>query len=151
MQFFKTLLIAAMSTNLALASDVCPPTYCTIGERCGYDPNGKHCCGANNGRNVVSLVEPRLTKSSNVQLMIGQLQCVNGKWALRNQCNTNQFCTCTGSKDLVCKNKWENVGYELQMASEWMTWMCLFQYCQNESFYNMKENATIRDSFQEAQ
>jgi hypothetical protein len=38
-----------------------------------------------------------------------QLQCVGGTWQLRNSCNGNQYCTCTGSKDLICRN----IGREL--------------------------------------
>lgn len=36
-------------------------------------------------------------------LSFDQLQCVNGKWRIRNKCGDNQFCTCTGSHDLICK------------------------------------------------
>ncbi|KAK7912111.1 hypothetical protein PG985_014592 [Apiospora marii] len=82
MRFFNTVLLLA-TTSLVAAGDVCPGTYCHIGDRCGYDANGPHCCGAGNDKNV--------------------LQCVNGKWAIRNVCKNNEFCTCTGSHDLICK------------------------------------------------
>ncbi|KAK0722693.1 hypothetical protein B0T26DRAFT_750061 [Lasiosphaeria miniovina] len=86
MRFFSTvLLLTTASISLVSAGDVCPGTYCTIGSRCGYDPNGPHCCSATNARDV--------------------LECDGGQWAFRNNCNDNQFCTCTGSKDLVCRNR----------------------------------------------
>ncbi|KAK8112610.1 hypothetical protein PG984_013136 [Apiospora sp. TS-2023a] len=85
MRFFNAVLLLAMTSgSLVSAGDICPGTYCTVGERCEYDPNGPHCCGANNNRNV--------------------LQCENGVWQIRNVCSSNQFCTCTGRHDLICRN-----------------------------------------------
>ncbi|KAK3374590.1 hypothetical protein B0H63DRAFT_548825 [Podospora didyma] len=84
MRFVNTvLLLATASVSLVSAGDVCPGTYCQIGTRCGYDPDGPHCCGTASVRDV--------------------LQCVGGVWQVRNTCNDNQFCTCTGSKDLICR------------------------------------------------
>ncbi|KAK8017418.1 hypothetical protein PG993_013744 [Apiospora rasikravindrae] len=92
MRFFTTLLLlATTSGSLVSAADVCPGTYCSIGGRCEYNVNGPHCCDGGDSRKV--------------------LQCNNGKWELRNTCKENEFCTCTGSKDLVCRkrNKREDV------------------------------------------
>ncbi|KAI1116057.1 hypothetical protein F5Y14DRAFT_409103 [Nemania sp. NC0429] len=90
MRFFNTvLLFATASVRLVSAGDVCPGTYCAPGSRCDYDPNGPHCCSASNTRDV--------------------LQCEGGVWVFRNACSDNQFCTCTGSSDLVCRNRSKKV------------------------------------------
>lgn len=33
-----------------------------------------------------------------------QLQCEEGVWQVRNRCEEGQFCSCTGSDDLICDN-----------------------------------------------
>ncbi|KAI1817706.1 hypothetical protein GGS20DRAFT_483858 [Poronia punctata] len=56
MRCFNTLflLFATTSVRLVSAVDVCPGTYCSPGVHCGHDPNGPHCCSADNMQDVVS-------------------------------------------------------------------------------------------------
>lgn len=53
MRFFNTVLLLA-TTSLVYAGDVCPGTYCSVGEHCEYQVDGPHCCGADNNKQVVS-------------------------------------------------------------------------------------------------
>ncbi|KAK7964314.1 hypothetical protein PG996_007997 [Apiospora saccharicola] len=57
MRFFNTVLLLA-TTSLVSAGDVCPGTYCSVGEHCEYQVDGPHCCGDDNNKNVVGHLSP---------------------------------------------------------------------------------------------
>lgn len=54
LRFFNTApLLATAMGSLLSAKDICPGTYCTLRERCKYQPDTPHYCDSRNNRNVV--------------------------------------------------------------------------------------------------
>ena len=105
MHFTTTLLVAIASLGFASAADICPPVFCEIGGRCDFEPDGSHCCS---GSNDVDVVSPKSSSHHVVDqgqlTFITQLQCNEGVWQIRNSCAETQFCSCTGSDDLICSD-----------------------------------------------